>query len=178
MDKVFLRSYGLIAWLIVLGMALLFSDFVTKAYVYHLLSCHDPTGIRCVEIPVFYDFFGVDFLISLAVNKGAAWGFFADFQMALLIIRILVILGIFTYLFFFNQNLRIVPPFVLVLAGAIGNVVDFFLYGSVVDFLHFNLWGYHFPIFNLADTWITLGVAWLLLVGLFTRKKNVTIREI
>jgi signal peptidase II len=178
MSVAFLRRYGFIASLILLGMVLLFADFATKAYVYHLLSFNDLSmGIRSVEIPIFYDFFGIDFLISLAVNKGAAWGFFADFQMPLLIIRIFVILGIFAYLFFFNHNLRIVPPFVLVLSGAIGNVVDFFLYGSVVDFLHFNLWGYHFPIFNLADTWITLGVAWLLLITLFARKKNILIQD-
>jgi signal peptidase II len=38
------------------------------------------------------------------------------------------------------------------------------LYGHVVDFLHFTFWGYSFPIFNLADTYITLGVIGLLLM--------------
>jgi signal peptidase II len=175
MDKAYMRSYWRVAWLIILGMALLFLDFVTKAYVYHVLPFYDTcVGARCTAIPIFYDFVGIDFLINLAVNKGAAWGVFADFQVVLLIVRILVIFGLFIYLFFLNQNPYADVPLVLIIAGAIGNVIDFFLYGFVIDFLHFNLWGYHFPIFNFADTCITIGVIWLFLIALFTRKKKTT----
>jgi signal peptidase II len=170
-EESFLRSYARIAWLIVLGLVLLFLDFLSKAYVYYLLpptaSCF---GESCRSIPVFYNFAGIDFLISFAMNKGAAWGFFAGFQIPLLILRILVVLGIFMYLFFINHNPHIDMPLILIIAGAIGNVVDFFLYGFVVDFLFFNFWGYHFPIFNFADTCITIGVIWLFLINLFAKK--------
>lgn len=173
MKKTFIRTYGRIAWLIILGMLLLLIDFVSKAYVFHLLPfnkfCPDNS---CWAIPVFHNFGGIDFYISLTVNKGAAWGFFADFQIILLVIRILVILGMFVYLFFLNHTPAISIPLVFIIAGAIGNVVDFFLYGFVIDFLLFNLWGYHFPVFNFADTCITIGVIALLLVGLFNSKKK------
>ena len=173
MDKAFFRNYSRVAWLIILGMILLFTDFFSKAYVYHVLPFSgECPGTSCIAIPVFYDFVGVDFLISLAINKGAAWGFFADFQLILLIFRILIILGMFIYLFFLNKNPHITLPLVFIIAGAIGNVVDFFLYGFVIDFLLFNLWGYHFPVFNFADICITIGVIWLLLVSMITHKKN------
>lgn len=165
----FIRQYNRVAWLIVIGMTILFLDFLSKAYVYYILPVFHISG---GAIPIFYDFFGIDFLIGLAINKGAAWGFFADFQFLLVAIRILVILGMFIYLFFINKNPHVEFPLVLIIAGAFGNIVDFFLYGFVVDFLQFNLWGYHFPVFNFADTSITIGVIWLFLVACFSKKKQ------
>jgi len=171
---VFLRRYSYVAWLIVLGLVLVFLDFFTKAYIYHILPFYDScTGLGCFEIPIFHNFLGIDFAIGLAFNRGAAWGVFANFQYVLLAIRIIVILGMFLYLFFVNQNRAAVLPLVLILSGAVGNIVDFFLYGFVIDFLQFNLWGYHFPVFNLADSLITIGVVWLFLVALYTRKRNI-----
>jgi signal peptidase II len=166
-DRTFIRGYGRPAWLIILGMVLLFIDFVTKAYVYHVLFYSSRAAI-----PVFTNFAGIDFFISLAYNKGAAWGVLANFQTPLLVLRILIILGIFIYLFFLNHNRIVDLPLVFIIAGAIGNVIDFFLYGFVVDFLRFNLWGYHFPIFNFADSWITIGVVWLLLAGIISKNHS------
>ncbi len=173
MDRFFFRRYLCVAWLTALGLLLLFLDFFTKAYLYHVFPFYDScTGLRCYAIPVFTNFLGIDFSIGLAFNYGAAWGMFADFQNILLVIRIIVILGMFLYLFFVNKNRAAEIPLILIISGALGNVIDFFLYGFVVDFLQLNLWGYHFPVFNLADTWITIGVVWLFLVALFTRKKT------
>jgi len=167
MDSTFIRTYSRIIGLIVLAMGLLFFDFFTKAYVFHVLPFYDAClNVACRDIPVFYNFLGIDFLISLAINRGAAWGFFADFQFFLVVVRLLAILGMFIYLFFINQNRYVILPLLLIIAGATGNIVDFFLYGFVVDFLHFNLWGYHFPIFNFADTYITIGVIWLFVIAI------------
>jgi signal peptidase II len=49
----------------------------------------------------------------------------------------------------------------LVMGGAIGNVIDRFRHGAVVDFLDFHAFGWHFPAFNVADSAITIGVALL-----------------
>ncbi len=51
---------------------------------------------------------------------------------------------------------------VLILGGAIGNVIDRILYGHVIDFLDFHYGGWHFPAFNVADSAITLGAALLI----------------
>ncbi len=50
-----------------------------------------------------------------------------------------------------------------ILGGALGNVVDRFIHGYVVDFLDFHLAGWHFPAFNVADSGITIGAACLIL---------------
>lgn len=166
-------SYHRGALLLAIGLIVLFVDFFTKAYVYYLIPMSDfsllfPFG----GVGVFRDFLGIDFAISLAVNKGAAWGIFANFQTLLLVIRILVIVGMLLYLFFLNPKRAADIPLSLIIAGAIGNVVDFFLYGYVIDFFHFNLWGYHFPVFNLADTAITIGVIWLFFIALFHKQRS------
>jgi signal peptidase II len=49
----------------------------------------------------------------------------------------------------------------LILGGAIGNLIDRLLYGAVVDFLDFHLYGYHWPAFNVADSAITCGAVLL-----------------
>lgn len=51
----------------------------------------------------------------------------------------------------------------LVMGGAIGNVIDRFAYGAVVDFLDFHWAGWHFPAFNVADSAITVGAALILI---------------
>jgi len=55
----------------------------------------------------------------------------------------------------------------LVLGGAIGNVIDRILYGAVVDFIHLFGFGYHFYVFNIADSAITIGVMLLIADSLF-----------
>src|SRR3546814_6636075 len=59
---------------------------------------------------------------------------------------------------------------VLVIGGAVGNVVDRLRFGAVADFLDFHLMGYHWPAFNAADAGITVGVALLVLDSLFGRR--------
>jgi signal peptidase II len=60
----------------------------------------------------------------------------------------------------------------LVLAGAVGNVIDRILYGAVIDFLDFHAWGYHWPAFNVADSAITCGAALLIWDALQPGRKD------
>jgi signal peptidase II len=57
------------------------------------------------------------------------------------------------------------------LGGAIGNVIDRFLYGSVVDFLDFHALGYHWPAFNVADSAISCGAVLLIWDALIAKGK-------
>lgn len=148
----------------VLGSAVLVADFLSKAWTHaHLprmseASPYFPYG----GIPVFKDFLGIEFSISHTINKGAAWGLGAEYQEILLYFRILLIIALFGYVLLGDKKPIFAYPMALILAGAIGNVVDYFLYGHVVDMLHFVLWGYDFPVFNLADSSIFLGIVWLI----------------
>ncbi len=107
---------------------------------------------------------GVTFSLNYIVNTGAAWGVFAGHSGLLFAVRILIVLGL---LFFVPKRF----PIWLVLTGAIGNAIDFCLYGHVIDFFHFTFWGYSFPVFNIADSCITMGVLSLLF---FSRKVKQT----
>lgn len=121
-------------------------------------------------VPVFKSFLGVEFSLSHTTNKGAAWGAFADSQIYLLLFRVIFIAAVGVYLAFFNKRSKLFAPLLLVVTGALSNVVDFFIYGHVVDMLHFVFWGYDYPVFNVADVMIFIGIFWLLWLS-FTDEK-------
>lgn len=115
-------------------------------------------------VGVFQNFFGIQFSIVHVTNKGAAWSAFSSYQSALVGLRIALIAGMIVFITFYNKNKAIILPFTLILAGAVGNIIDYFVYGHVVDMLYFNFWGYSYPVFNIADSAVTLGVVWILLL--------------
>jgi signal peptidase II len=110
------------------------------------------------------------FYLTHVRNPGAAFGLFAESD-ALLRQSFFIgvsFLAIFIILSFFRQ---LAPgdrlsslALGLILGGAVGNLFDRITRGEVVDFLHFRLWGgYSWPDFNLADSFIVVGVGILLL---------------
>lgn len=155
------------------------TKFVTQAFIplRSGFSLWYPYG----GVPVFKNFLGIEFSIVHATNKGAAWGLFSNFQESLLVFRILLITGILIFAIFLNKNKRWEIPLALIIAGAFGNIVDFFIYGHVVDMFHFILWGYDFPVFNLADTAIFLGISALFVIsyleGSGSKAKNASKRK-
>jgi signal peptidase II len=155
--------------LLLVGVLVLVFDQLTKALIYIYLPVIDsslywyPYG----GIAVFQNFAGIEFSINHMTNTGAAWGVLGNYPLALIILRIGLILGLCIYLFYFNQHTSWQLPLILIIAGALGNVIDFFIYGYVVDMLHFVFWGYDFPVFNLADSSISIGIASLFLLSFF-----------
>ena len=81
----------------------------------------------------------------------------------------MVVLGIFWYVFrdVAAHSLAVRIAFGAIVGGAIGNIVDRFHYGFVVDFIDFRWW----PVFNVADSCITLGVVALILTT-FRRERR------
>lgn len=149
-------------------------DCISKYWVHHHLpriefaSSFYPYG----GIAVFKDFFGIDFCITHAANTGGAWSLLSNHPNLLLCLRLVIILSLFIFIIFFNKQSSRHIPFLLIAVGAIGNILDTFIYGAVVDMLYFNLWGYSFPIFNFADTMIFCGVALLMLQTLMQKNRN------
>ena len=153
-----------------IGLIVLALDIVTK----YLVQANIPLinyfhyAYPYQGIPVFENVAGIEFSIVHTVNTGAAWGMLAHFQYYLLVFRIILILGIGIFLFFFNRRPALSIPLALVMAGAIGNVFDFFIYGHVIDMFHFVLWGYDYPVFNVADCAICIGIFGAILLNLKT----------
>jgi signal peptidase II len=88
---------------------------------------------------------------------------FGGYQLPLLYLRVALILALIIYTLFINKRKQWQIPLCMIIAGAIGNVIDYFLYGHVIDMIHVVLWGYDYPVFNVADSAIFLGIAALLL---------------
>lgn len=104
-------------------------------------------------------------------NEGAAFGVLEGKQTFLMIITVIVLAAIVYILFRmpFTKRytaLRIVCYFLI--AGAIGNMIDRFVYNYVVDFLYFEL--INFPIFNVADCYVTCSMAALFILLIFYYK--------
>ena len=97
-------------------------------------------------------------------NQGAAWSILEGKIGVFLIVAVVAIIGIFYY---FKQShaYQKLTRFglVLVLSGAIGNLIDRIVFGYVRDFIGFNIFGYSFPIFNVADMAITIGIGLVVL---------------
>lgn len=116
-------------------------------------------------IPVFENFMGIEFSITHLTNRGAAWGTLDSYQDLLVGVRILLIFAMIIYLLCFNKQRIWQFPLSLVIAGALGNVIDYFMYGHVVDMFHFILWGYDFPVFNVADSAVCIGISSMILIS-------------
>jgi signal peptidase II len=123
-------------------------------------------------IGLFKNFFGIELSISHATNTGAAWGILGNHPLILITLRLLLIGGLSIYTFFYNEQKSWQPFLALILAGAIGNVIDFMFYGHVIDMIHLVMWGYDFPVFNIADSAITLAVFALFILSLMNPKPN------
>lgn len=89
-------------------------------------------------------------------NHGAAFGFWGEHRVFLIVVALLVCAAVLAVLFRFEKMPRPMRAGLwLIFAGGLGNVFDRIAYGFVVDFL--DLAFFNFPIFNLADTCITIG---------------------
>ncbi|MCL2756528.1 MAG: signal peptidase II [Coriobacteriia bacterium] len=123
-------------------------------------------------IPYVLDFY-------LTYNQGAAFGIFQGAKPFFIILAFLVCIGIFTYLLLNKKHtLFEIIPLALIGAGALGNAIDRLRVGEVVDFIRTIFMD--FPIFNVADSCITVGVIIFILymfVGFFKTEHTPKIND-
>lgn len=110
------------------------------------------------------------FYLSYLENRGAAFGMLQNFRWAFIILTIAAV-GVMIWYFLKNRHGLLRGALCLLIAGALGNFIDRLLRGFVVDFLHFYPFGYDFPVFNVADICVTVGVALLVIYLLFIYKE-------
>jgi signal peptidase II len=146
-------------YLVLVGVLAL--DMLSKYWISTTLKLYESITV----IPGF-------FWLSYMRNSGAAWSIFEGQLWFFLVLSAAAMCGM-AYFFFrtpkTNQLLRFALIFMFV--GALGNFIDRAMFAYVRDFLSFNLFGYMFPVFNVADMSLNVGAGLLILDALLERKK-------
>lgn len=150
--------------LLVLSVLVLGIDQATKLFIDRTMDLH--STVTVVE----------NFLnITYVRNQGAAFSFLATspyrlpFFILISVVAAIVILAVF-YKLRDEQRLTTVS-LSLIFAGAIGNLIDRVRLGEVIDFLDAHWYAHHWPVFNIADSAICIGVA-LMAVDMFREERR------
>ena len=145
--------------IIILSIIFIIIDQVSKIIVVNNL-----TNNKSIEVIKSF------FYLTYTNNQGAAFSILTG-RRILLILVALVVIGVLIYYVRKNKIEGKVNKIALslVIGGSIGNLIDRILRGAVIDFIDVKIFGYNFPIFNLADTFIVIGV-FLLIIEMFRKE--------
>lgn len=138
-------------WILLLGTFAI--DQITKYII-------DATMQLGQSIPVIKNFFS----ITAVHNTGAAWSMFEG-QMVLFAIVSIIALGIMIAYFASTKEEEFITRsgLILMISGTLGNFYDRMMFQYVRDFLDFNIFGYDFPVFNVADICLCVGAGLIIL---------------
>ena len=153
-------------WLLILSAVIIFVDRLTKTWV----ALRIPYGGAIPMIPHVLR-------ITHWTNDGAAFSLFANtaspqvVRWGLISFSSLAALIILFALLRLSDRITLTTvALALILGGALGNVHDRIVYGSVVDFIEVHIFSYHWPDFNIADSSVVTGACLLLLDALLQKK--------
>ena len=100
------------------------------------------------------------FHLTYIHNFGAGFGILQHQRFILVFVSIIVVGFIFYYLDKIKEKERLLQSLIgFILGGTVGNLIDRIIYGYVIDFLDFRIW----PVFNFADSFVTIGVIGLVI---------------
>lgn len=144
------------------------------------------------SVSVLGDFFRLTYV----ENPGMAFGIQIANKLIFNLLSIIAVLFIFYYLFRMRDNKLLRISFAMILGGAFGNLLDRFLRGRVIDFLDFEFFNIHldggkflffeiprysmdrWPVFNMADMAVSIGMILIIIVSLFDGKSSRKIRDV
>lgn len=144
-------------------LAILFiaADQLTKYYAVLMLKDQTPYAIMDGVFELHY-----------LENNGAAFGILQGQKFFFLFIAVIILSMILYVLFkmpYQKKYIKLHITLVLIASGAIGNLIDRIRYDYVIDFLYFSL--INFPVFNVADIYVTLAAFYLVILLLFVYKE-------
>jgi len=155
-------------WLLLISAVVIFLDRLTKSWV----AAHIPLYGAIPVIPQVLR-------ISHWMNDGAAFSLFADsasphtVRYVLTAFGCCLVIGVLIVMVRLGSRMTLITvALALVLGGALGNLHDRILYGSVIDFIEVHIFGYHWPDFNVADSSIVTGACLLFLDSLLPHKQS------
>ena len=127
-------------------------DRISKVFFSRILDLGE-------SIPIIRNIFHV----TLVHNTGIAFGFFKNYGLFFVFVSFIAIIlfSLYLYRHRYPEHLRLIEIFAfsLVISGAVGNLIDRISFGYVIDFIDFRVW----PVFNVADSAITLGTIIILI---------------
>ena len=138
----------------IISLVVLIIDIISKRLVMNYMFSD-------MSISVIDNFFS----LTYAKNEGIAFSLFDGYVDLIVVGTLVVICLIIKYV---RDNVTKASEMVgysFIIGGAFGNLLDRVMYGYVVDFLDFKIFGYNYPIFNLADTFIVIGVFILIILS-------------
>jgi len=153
--------------LLILMIIIVVSDQITKRYVQSNMSVGE-------SIQVISGFFNITYVR----NPGAAFGFLAEASEKIrkpLFLALPVIACFWLVWLIWDSRKRhpiLTLAYGLIMAGAVGNLIDRFSLGYVIDFFDFYYSIHHYPAFNIADSSITVAAILLIIEFIFLSKKN------
>lgn len=133
--------------IIIISIFILLIDQVSKALASIYLTLNK-------SIDIITNFFS----LTLTNNYGAAFGIFKYSNTLLIIATLIILIILYKYMHSFKKNMRNKIAFGFILGGVFGNLIDRIIKGYVVDFLDFKIFNYDYPVFNIADIAIVIGV--------------------
>ena len=145
----------------ILAIAIFIIDQISKALISTYLNLNE-------SIVVIKDFFYLRYIN----NTGASWGILSNSRILLIILSLIAIVILIRYMYNFKKNKLNLVGFGFLLGGILGNLADRLLYGYVKDFLDIIIFNYDFPVFNIADIFIVLGVIILIISIIRGEDKN------
>ena len=142
---------------------LVFADQISKILIRINMSLYE-------SIPVITNFFNLTYI----TNDGMAFGINFPFGIYIFsTISLIFTIFLFWYLWTIKDSGIVIRTGVaLIIAGAIGNLIDRIFLGSVVDFLDFMIGNYHWYVFNFADSYVTIGMGFILYDSFFLEPKK------
>ncbi|MBW2985591.1 signal peptidase II [Candidatus Woesearchaeota archaeon] len=129
-----------------LGIIIIIIDQLTKYLAKSNLDLHQ-------SIPIIKDFFH----ITLTTNTGIGFGLLRDNNALISFITIIILGSILFYYDELPKKGKAHLSIVMIISGALSNLMDRIFLGHIVDFIDFRVW----PIFNIADACITLGILYM-----------------
>jgi signal peptidase II len=147
-----------------------FLDRFSKIYIIHLDKISENSEIY---ISKFLN-------IHLIWNEGIAFGLFSFQKINLynfLTFIIIIVIFIIVFMTFKSKGFK-KYSFLMILGGALGNVIDRMIYKAVPDFIDFHIGEFHWFIFNIADVFISLGIIFMIFLELIDNNETNKVKKI
>ena len=155
-----MKKYKHIIFISLIVLVCFILDYITKTVANNTL-------VEFERNQIIKDFF----YFTLCYNTGGAWSIFSGNILFLIFVSV-VALGLVIYTMIKSKTNFYKYSCALFVGGLLGNLYDRIFYGKVIDFLDFNIFGYDFPVFNLADCFICIGMFFMVLALIKEEKKD------